>query len=323
MKINRMATEKLAPDWIFTQKNTAENLDKANVSNEEMERIASMPIAPTEDDLVSEKSVIEKCAASKKPYHFNAKWSDEVKSELKEYASICGMNESKLKPVDPEVVAEDIKTISSNVANSATVKTATKIDFDPFYIDKKLTDEDAPRIPWEKIAPQSKMAEKPTMSGIVPVRGGEDYFANSESKVAKGQNSISDPNAIGKFAENNVEDTGARLQREKQEKEDNKKTRHQDWEKEKLGAMADNKIPSRKVFPTESMNAQPGIKGKGVFDFDSIPTQTDGEKIKESNAQRKEQIRGKSKERHQFTVEKNPTSQISDTFAEELKKHLK
>ena len=124
MKINRMATENLAPDWIFSQKNTAENLDKSNINSKELERIASMPSSLTEDDMVAEKSEIEKCANSKKPYHFNAKWSEASQAELKEYASVCG---AKLTAVNPEAVAKDIKAISSNVSTDFLIPPDLKV----------------------------------------------------------------------------------------------------------------------------------------------------------------------------------------------------
>ena len=317
-----MALENLAPDWIFSQKNTAENLDKSNINSKELERIASMPSSLNEDAMVAEKSEIEKCASSKKPYHFNDKWSNEAKTELKEYASICG---TKLQAVNPEAVAKDIKAISSNVSNSVNIRTAssTTLTLDPFKIDQKLEASERTASKWEDITKQSKLADKPVMdNGIVPVRGGENYYTNSDSKVARGQNSITSPDAIGVLAANNEEDTGARLKRKNLEKEVAKKARHQDWQKEKADAMADNKLLNRSVFASESMNAQPGIRGE-VFDFTSIPEQTAGEKLKVANEERKNQIQGTKKEKHQFNVEKNPTPHITDTFAEELKKLMK
>ena len=111
------------------------------------------------------------------------------------------------------------------------------------------------------------------------------------------------------------------LKRENEEKAIAKKATHDEWQKNKLEAMSEGLLQDRRVFPTESMNAQPGIRGE-VFDFTSVPELTDGEKLKTANEERKQHIQGKTKEKHQFSAEKAPTVSISDSFSEELKKHL-
>ena len=81
-------------------------------------------------------------------------------------------------------------------------------------------------------------------------------------------------------------------------------------------------VAGRKVFPTESLNAQPGIKGE-VFDYSKLPEKTAGELLKEQNEDRRKQIRGESKPKHEFNIAKNSTRSISDDFSGELKKFLK
>ena len=317
MKIYRSADEKMTPDWIFNQK-SKDYFNKETLSNDELQRIASQVNDISEDDLVAERDRIEHCASTKSTYLYNINWTNQVKASLKEYATVCGMDMTKFRAVEPSKVVVE-KVASSEVM----IKTASaKLVVDAFKIDEKASNS------WEKgkwqqeVHNAQKLAEKPAMNGIVPVRGGEDYFANSESKLAINQNSISNPNAIGKLADSQAEDTGTRLKRENKEKEDAKKTRHSEWQKEKVEATANNLIQDRKVFPTASMNAQPGIRGN-VFDFTTVPELTDGEKLKTANEERRTKIQGAIKEKHEFKVEKNPTPTVSDTFAEELKKHLK
>lgn len=317
MKINRMSTEKTAPDWVFNSK-ASDFFEKEAINTNEAKRLSSMPSNISDDELVLERDRIEKCASSKTPYVYNANWPANVKAELKEYASVCGMDMSKFRAVEPSSIP-----VVKEASDEKMIKTAsTNITLDPFKIDDKIANS-YQKTKWQpELKGQAKLDLKPTMGGIVPIRGGEDYFANSEPKVAKGQNSISDPNAIGKLADSQEEDTGARLKRENEEKQEAKKIAHEEWQQAKIDAMEQkNILPNRHVFPTECLNAQPGIRGN-VFDFDSVPEQTDGEKIAEANDQRKKSIRGEEKERHQFSTEKAPVRSISEDFGEELKKHL-
>lgn len=326
MKISRMSEERLAPEWVFSQKETSEFFDKEAIGTDELNRLASMSCEISDEEIVLEKDRIESCISSKTPYHYNSQWPETIKSELKEYASVCGMDMSKFRSIDPSSLITDMKVVTSESkmlkTASSQVSETSQLVVDAFKLDEKIADSHV-KTKWQpELKNVTKLSEKPTMSGIIPIRGGEDYFANSETKVAKGQNSISDPNAIGKLADSTIEDTGARLKREKAEKEAAKKTRHEEWQKEKIAAMDGKEIlPNRHVFPTESLNAQPGIKGE-VFDFDKLPDKTAGEQLKQSNEERKESIRGKEKGKYEFILEKNPRRSISEDFGEELKKHL-
>lgn len=313
MKIYRAADNKIVPSWALESK--VEHL--AVISSQDTDRILSMSSALNDDDLVLERDRIEKCASEKTSYFYNVQWPEDIKSQLKEYAVACNMDMTKFQAVDPSL----IKKVAVKEASSETmIKTAsTKLVLsDPFKLDNIDDNPHMAKANWQDIKKEAKLAEKPAMSGIVPIRGGENYFTNPELRISKGQNSIADPNAIDKLAKNEVEDTGARLQREKREKEVAKTAEFKKWQESK--AMPKD-IAARSVFPTESLNAQPGIKGN-VFDFDAVPELTDGEKLKTANEDRKRMIQGEKKEKHEFRVEKNPTPQVSDSFAEELKKYL-
>lgn len=325
MKINRTSDDNRMPEWAFENKETNTFADKDAVSIENIKRIAGMKNEITEDDMVLEKDTIEKCATTKTPYFYNESWTNSIKSELKEYAMACGMNMDMFKSVCPLKFAVKTAGVKQMIKTASTIVLS-----DPFKIDEKLASSRDmvssrdKKGEWKpEVKKQSELADRPSMSGIVPSRGSDDITKNPESRVAKGQNSISEPDAIEKLSESTEEDTGARLKRENKEKVDSRKTKHQEWEREKIEAMEKKDIlPNRHVFPTEVMNAQPGIKGE-IFDFDSVPEKTKGEQIKGANVERKEAIRGKEKQKHEFVTSKSPTRTISEDFANELEKHLK
>lgn len=336
MKINRMADEKLVPQWVIGHKSAADV--PSHLSEKEFERISSMPVELTEDGMVEERDQIEACASNGSIYHISSNWSAGTKSALKEYASVCGMDPSHLKEVNPDAIIQDVGIIQSDINNSRAIKLAenmvaeqkTLVLSDPFKLDieKGSIKDDS----WQSVKGQAKLDDKPSlMTGAVkPVRGGEDYFANSETKTARGQNSIGNADAIKTLAESTEEDTGARLRRENKEREEQKVQRHQTWEKEKVDAMSGSAIlPRGKVFPTECMNAQPGLSTPssqmGVyakFDPKDIPEKTAGESIKEANEQNRKSIQRDVPKEEWQEVRSSSTGTISDAFAAALKKNL-
>jgi hypothetical protein len=194
---------------------------------------------------------------------------------------------------------------------------------DPFKLDEKADTSHMDKANWEDVQRQSSLNDKPAMMGSVrPIRGGEDYNANPFSQTARGQNSIDNPDAIKALAESEEEDTGARLRKENEQKEEAKKAEHERWQKDKIASMEDSDIiPKGNIFPTESMTAQPGLK-EDVFNFD-VPDKTEGEKIAEANEERRKAIQGEDKEQHEFELKTSPKAEISDTFADALKKALR
>jgi hypothetical protein len=60
MKINRMAEEKTAPEWIFDNSQASEYIDKKTLKSDEAESILKLSSTISEDDLVMEKDRIEK-----------------------------------------------------------------------------------------------------------------------------------------------------------------------------------------------------------------------------------------------------------------------
>jgi hypothetical protein len=337
MKINRVAEEKIAPSWAFGSKSLDDYEKNKAILKNEVERINITPNTKvSEDVLAKECEEIEKRAASGKPYHYNSTWSEDSVKHLKEYASACGMKQDKVTGVNPEALINDINEIERK-ANEAFAPTKANeknklVLPDPFHIDERSDMSHMEKKNWERVGRQANMKDAPVMeAGVRPLRGGEDYFANSESKTAKNQNSITNPDAIKQFAESEKLDTGARLKKEKADRITARKDANKEWEQNVIKAMEKNDIvPKGTVFPTEVLNAQPGLNTPssqmGVYskmDKKDIPEQTAGEKVREARKQWNSSIKRPEKEKAKFEMSKSSERGISDTFGDELKKLLK
>ena len=337
MKINRIAEEKLAPSWAFEGVSESEFVKENYISSEEMNRVQNLPVSDLEEaDIVAQREEIEKCASSGSSYHYNSQWDNGIKSALKEYAIVCGMDMSKFKEVDAEYIDSiqvlqkeasiNLEGINSKEELFAQMDKKEEVSIlrDPFNLDEKANTSHMDEAEWEDVTKQANLDDKPSMmsNSIIPVRGGEDYNANSYSQTARGQNSITDPDAIENFANTSEEDTGARLRRENEERASQRERNHETWQKDKVEAMEHaDIIPKGKVFPTEVMNAQPGIK-EDPFNFDLLPELSEGEKIASANEERRKEIQGEDKEDHEFVPQKENTRQISNDFADSLAKAL-
>jgi len=322
MKINKMADENKAPAWFFEKQDAFTNVDILN--RDELKRLASLPQALTEDQLVSERDQIEKCAQKGTVYHYNVAWDKNTVASLKEYALACNLDSKKIVAASIDHLEGTIKTASVQCEEVEQTNTLTLSD--PFHLDSIP---DAPltahkREHWEKEGKQSVLTDKPSVmsNAIKAIRGGEDFNTNSYTQTARGQNSIGNPDAIENYTKE--EDTGERLRKENEEKRATAKKNHEEWQNEKIAKMSDKDLLSkinRSVFPTEVLNAQPGIKGN-LYDFEKIPDKTEGEKIRESNKEYKKQIRGEEKAKHEFSIQSATPRSISDEFTESLKKAM-
>lgn len=338
MKIFRVAEENLAPSWIATNK-AMENYDKNNsLLKAEVDRLNIIASANvTEGILAQECEEIEKCASNNKTYHYNSTWSQDIVGHLKEYASAIGFDSSKIIGIDPTNLIRDMNDIEKKVAGTSNsismVKEASKLTLaDPFHLEKLSDTSHMDKEDWQVISRQNNLEDAPQMTiGIKPLRGGEDYLKSSEPKVARNQNTISNPNAIKTLFDSKEMDNGSRLKLEKAERESSKVKEHAEWEKNIIASMEKKDIvPKGKVFPTEVMNAQSGLNTPssqmGVyakFDKDSIPEKTEGEKIRESRKEWNDAMKRVAKEKQMFEMNRQEERSISDTFGDSLKKALK
>ena len=326
-----MAEEQVAPSWAFedVDKLAASEFINEYITQAEVERVQLLPTEDlTDAQVIEQREVIEACAESNDLYHYNSEWSETVQASLKEYATVCGLDETKFKAVHPEY----IESIRVEATAESIMKREADIQNDPFKIDTAGDMSHMEESNWEDIHRQENLEQKPSLEGgIVPVRGGEDYYANSDPQTARGQNSITDPDAIGSFANSEEEDTGARLRRENEERANSRDVKHQEWEQAHIEAQGNTDIvPKGNVFPTEVLNAQPGLDSDKIhmgvysdFDLKDMPDLTDGEKLAQRNEDRRQEIQGAPKEDHDFKPEAHNARGISDTFADALKKHIK
>lgn len=336
MKINRMAEEKLAPSWVFDSPDKMEGLDL--ITSEEIASLENIPSSLSNIDLVTQRDKIETCAARGSAYYCNANWGEKVQSDLKEYATVCGLGKSLFKVVAPEQVesaksiqAEADATVSKEIRKAelrvqASVSNAEAVELvmeDPFHLDEIAAKSELNTAWTGRVQPQQELDDRPSMmSGAIKgLRGGENYYENSDINLAANQNSITDPGAIQTLAESEAEDTGARLKREQEDKAAQKIADHKTWEQDKVDFMApkgdEEVLPHGSVFPTEVMNAQPGI-----YTEVERPEKTMGEKLAEMNEDRRKEIQGEDQDDHEFKPSKASSFGVSDTFADELKKQL-
>lgn len=334
MKINRVSEEMSAPNWAFEKdsilKSAAIDIKSAEELNEVAIRAEQVNKLPTEDSLISEKEMIEKCASTKSKYYFNSQWPTEVVKELKEYSQVCGMSDasfSGINPSDfPRVAKQDVVMIRTASKETSAVNIG-----DVFNLE---TSGDTDRLfqgKWQDVEKQKNLPDRPSMkTGIVPVRGGENYQTHGVPKVAKWENSMENPESIKKWIADDKMDTGARLRKENEDKRDQHGKNHKEWESDKVAAMEHlGIIPKGKVFPTEVMNAQSGLNTKtfnqrvyNTVSKEDIPDKTDGEKLADMQEARRKSIQREKVERQGDTLQKAPVRNISEDFAQELQKFL-
>lgn len=352
MKISLMSSEQSLPDWFNGSEKELDNVKSVNTASVDYGRISRVASGDlTENDIVLEREEIEKCASNKRTYYSNVKWGKTTKASLKEYASICGVEYKEVSvPVKVEASTEEklVAIASSRPSRTRTAKAEDKtqslseslksVMSDPFKLDnipdKRATSPS--REDWEKITPQQKLADRPTMmtNNIIPIGGGEDYNKSPNTPLPANQNSISNPNAIEQFAESDAMDTGEYLRQQSEARKNEIQQSNKEWEDSKVNELKEamkgsNMYGRGNVFLTEAMDAQPGLNTPssqmGVYaDFskDDIPDRTDGEKLKEQAESRRQSIQRESKENHEFELKKAPTADISDIFTESLKKEL-
>ena len=315
----------------------------------ERELVASAgnPLPASLDDaaLVGEMERIERCAATGENYAFNPEWNPEHVAQLREYAVVCGMRGKMLpnsRQPDPPPVADDPDTRRLAEAVSA-AKPVVSADLaiavgDPFHL-SDLSDAPAKKENWEVVAPGRRLASQPSAmaGGITPIRGEYEYSASPSLRVRRGENSVADPDAIGKLA--GEQDTGERLKAENARHMAERKAAKTAWQKEAVQAAKDmvaGALPRGKVFMTGSLPEKPrqsGLDLKQVVselsqinrpfaDAADVPDLTDGEKLHAANAARKTGIQRVAAKDDWQKVKGSTRPSLTDEFADALERQL-
>lgn len=327
MKISKLSDEKLVPQWCISK--NLSNLEA--IDEKRLEKISKN--VNSENEITEECELIEKCASNKQTYYYNSNWDNKVISQLREFSKLFNMNDDNFVKI----------TLTSSVTNKNMIKTAStdkkeptieeklkNVWSDPFRIEEKSNTDYMKKANWEQVTKQSTMKESPSMnSGAVnSLKGGEDYNKNQNHTVARGQNSILNPNAIKEYAEDKTIDNRQKILDSKIARENAKKQDKIDREEKVIKSMDKNNIiPKGKIFHTDNAQMATNLNShqakSGVYincDPESIPNQTQGEKI--ASNKKEEDNKRKTENVKWERVNSESSSHISDSFADSLKNAL-
>lgn len=294
-----------------------------------------------EDGLSSEMDKIEKCASSGSNYAYNSEWSESHLARLREYASVVGFK-GKMVPVTAstdvsESVEDDatMKRLSEVPVNRREASTDLRLAVADPYLLSELKDKTEGKDKWEQVNPERKLASAPDQSArvgnITPIRGEFEYEKQQQLRVRKGENSLANPDAIGKLA--NEEDTGERLKTENANYREERKAAKSAWEKETITAAKASGIGALSrgnVFMTGSIPEKQASSGleldMAVIELSNMkaPTLpdledlTDGEKLHTANVDRKSHIQRKASTENWQTVKGSKRPSLDDDFANAL-----
>lgn len=305
---------------------------------------------PVLDDnsLIGEMERIEKCAADGNNYAYNPKWSPEHVAQLREYAVVCGMK-SKMLPANPKVDQPEVQDDPSmkRLADAVTTnKPSVPAELsravgDPFLLADK-SDGSAKKTKWETVTAERKLNDQPDLNfasgSIASIRGEYEYESSPSLRVRRGENSMTEPDAIGKLAKG--QDNGERLKAENLQLKQERKSAKTAWQKEAVKTAKDlgaGALPRGKVFMTGSIpepQQTSGLDLKLALDEfsqinspfiknEDLPKLTEGEKLNVSNCDRKSAIQRKANKDDWEKVKGTTKPTLTDEFSDALEAHLK
>ena len=298
-------------------------------------RLREVP-ALDESGLTRERKIIEVCAEKHIPYAYHTGWTEDVVSSLREYAAITGCSMFGVDPseVKTEKAPETIKTASA----ASPERTSSLNIGDAFNIESAGDMEHMSSESWEQLFPSAKFND-PKMAmwagSVTKIGGGEDYEASPHMRTKPGQNSVTDPDAIGKLARNEVPDIAAGLREHAEARSKNREISQHAAEAKLAKDMRDSEHwagQNGTIRLTETLTAQPGIRdGKampGVFQTEatSIPERTAGETLHAKAEEKKASIQRdrETDDRKWDHISTTRSARMSDTLdglEAELKKN--
>ena len=336
MIITKVADKEDIPSWMN------EGIHKNDSNNQQKEEVGMLTVSDISDmdnsAIAQECDKIETCASNGSDYACNCEWPSTIISHLHEYAIACGLPSSKFHVVatnrqQSERHSEDVPEIKKFASQDKveesipTKEQLLSVMTDPFHVDEHTDTSHMDRTKWEQVEPERKMADAPVIMGnsIIALRGGENYNINREDRIPKGQNSIVNPGAIEDLAKSDTMTPGERLAADNARITKEREKEKGSWEDERIQAMSHrNIIPHGKVFPTETLNAQPGTQHTpSMFKPEiDIPERTAGEKLAEQNEVRRQSIQREKPDNNWEQPQRASSRSISDLFGEELNKYL-
>ena len=318
----------------------------------ERELIATSAVAHTlpesldDTGLVDEMDRVEKCASSGDNYAYNPSWTDEQISQLREYAVVCGMKGKMLparQAAEVQPVSDDTEMQKLSVAISASRPTASAelsvAVGDPFKL-SDLNDAPASADKWEKVTFEHKLASAPDVNArsgsIMSIRGEYDYETSQTLRTRRGENSVADPDAIGKLA--TEQDSGERLRAENAQIASERKAAKTSWQQDVIQAakatgagalprghvmLAADMAPQHQTSDVDLKLAMSEIAGMtdGKAKND-LPDTTEGERLKAANSSRKTGIQRAAVTEDWQRVKGTTKPTLSDEFADALERQL-
>lgn len=303
-------------------------------------------VAASLDDtaLTNEMETVEKCASNGTNYAYNPEWSADQVSQLREYAAVVGMTGKMIaaKPASEKMqskIADDaqMKQLSDIIAGNKP-KVAAELSLavgDPFRL-AGASDAPSAKEDWQKVTPEKRLASAPSIEsrsgGIMAIRGEYEFEASPTLRVRRGENSVADPDAISKLAQEL--DSGEKLRADIANQQTERKSAKTIWQKEavqqakNLGA---GSLPRGKVFMTGSIPESAKTSGIDLqaataelsrIEEISMPDLTAGEALSKIQAGRKAEIQRESKKDDWQQVKGTTRPGLSDDFAEALEHQL-
>ena len=328
--IFKNANEQTPPTWWNKTASLDLPLPSDAISEEEVRRVASLPLDLDDKALGKELDIIEARGNTKEVYHYSSSWNEEVKNTIKEYCLVSNCTAVEIDPKDENLLAFASLTKKEMVKTASTmVKEPTETLKDSFLIDTPFIEKN------DKSVQEGLKGLAKARSGIPSVEAKGVTISRASSSIdddnagigmrsTSGRNVIQDPNSIGRSVNSHDEDVGVRLRRERSELVEARKVAKKAQQRELVKEM--NKAgygatDSGNFRLTEAASVQGGISRKLNQE---LPEFTKGEEIV---AKRKEkesfQASKKAEAKKQWNYLKGSAKpNISDSLASALKTEL-
>jgi hypothetical protein len=300
--------------------------ERIRPSASDLAHLASRPAALDENGLTEELDRLEKCAAGQRIYFYRTDWDADARSQIREYAGVC---RCRTQGVDPS----DLKTAGADATGAPPSEAAGKTDMelgDPFGFIEKLEKLAAQEAAAESDGPEDRLPVKlaqPDITlkpgAVVGIKGGEDYFIHSHLRIAPGQNSVTNPNAIEELAKS--KDSRQSLRQQAKGRQDEIEHDKKQWQEK---AAEDAKFDGYgKMFGSRSIRLSEASPAQGIImghRRSSLPEKTAGEKIKSQNQARQDSILRSPEGGREDWDQERPEARatISDLFAASLEQNL-
>jgi len=298
-----------------------------------------------DDGLADECECIEKCASTGSDYSYFEGWSKDKIDQLREYASVVGFK-GKMIAVrqTEEAVAVNTSDDDAGMKQLAAITVSrprVSSDLalavgDPFKL-TDIADVTKQKDDWEKVRPEVKLANQPSaearLGSIMPIRGEYEYDTSISLRVRRGQNSIADPDAIGKLAKQ--QDTGEKLKQEIAQMNTERKASKSIWQKEVVqqakamgpGALSRGTVilasDAAPKLPESGLDLKGAMSELGKKEIAELADLTDGEKLHQAAEDRKTGIQRKAEVADWEKVSGSTRPTLQESFADALEFQLK